>query len=432
MPICATDFFRISKKKWGPDLDLDLGPPEFRRFFGGGVVVVVVVVEEEEVVVVVVVEEEEVVVVVVLAGGGGGGGGGCVGRRRRRWWWWWLCWLEEEEEEEEEEVVVVVVVVLVVVVVVAGGGGGGGGRRWRWWWWSPEMLAGVGGGGRRRRRRRWWWSPEKEEVVVVVGGEVRRWRSSTLAPESLVLRALHSSTNNLHLLLGSYWFDNLGFFLRENLPLCASYLPLGVPNGRVHLRASLTFSHTAKASILHTFFKSLLGTPLPASDNLNLSHLVQSTSLDSSQAASLIRPLTLEEIRDALFPMNDNSSPGPDGFGHAFFKRNWDLVKHDLLVALADFHSLSTDMLHINKSHIVLLPKKAGANKPENFCPMSLQNCCLKVHSKCLTLHLRGLIPYHVHPDQTGFISGRSIAENFVYAADIVQPAIGALPYYGL
>jgi hypothetical protein len=31
---------------------------------------------------------------------------------------------------------------------------------------------------------------------------------------------------------------NLGFFLRENLPLCASYLPLGVPNGRVHLRAS--------------------------------------------------------------------------------------------------------------------------------------------------------------------------------------------------
>src|SRR5215207_4500356 len=53
--------------------------------------------------------------------------------------------------------------------------------------------------------------------------------------------ALHSSTNNLHVLLGSYWFDNLGFFLRENLPLCASYLPLGVPNGRVHLRASSNF-----------------------------------------------------------------------------------------------------------------------------------------------------------------------------------------------
>ena len=30
------------------------------------------------------------------------------------------------------------------------------------------------------------------------------------------------------LLLKSYWFDNLGFFLRENLLLHSSYLPLGV------------------------------------------------------------------------------------------------------------------------------------------------------------------------------------------------------------
>jgi hypothetical protein len=29
--------------------------------------------------------------------------------------------------------------------------------------------------------------------------------------------------------------------------------------------------------------------------------------------------------------MNDNASPGPDGFGPAFFKRHWDLVKNDLL-----------------------------------------------------------------------------------------------------
>jgi hypothetical protein len=119
--------------------------------------------------------------------------------------------------------------------------------------------------------------------------------------------------------------------------------------------------------------------------------------------------------------MNDNSSPGPDGFGPAFFKHNWNLVKSTLLDCLSRFHSLDSDLRPINKSHIVLLPKKAGANKPENFHPISLQNCCLKVHTKCLTLRLRDLIPYPVHPDETGFISGRCIAENFVYAADIVQ-----------
>src|SRR5215213_9307991 len=62
---------------------------------------------------------------------------------------------------------------------------------------------------------------------------------SALAPESLVLRRItfrdHQPSTCFLAPTGSI---NLGFFLRENLPLCASYLPLGVPNGRVHLRAS--------------------------------------------------------------------------------------------------------------------------------------------------------------------------------------------------
>ncbi|KAK1644803.1 hypothetical protein QYE76_062608 [Lolium multiflorum] len=51
--------------------------------------------------------------------------------------------------------------------------------------------------------------------------------------------ALHSFTNNLHVLLDSYWFDNLGFILRENLLLYASHLPLGFPTNVCQLHASL-------------------------------------------------------------------------------------------------------------------------------------------------------------------------------------------------
>src|SRR5829696_1053469 len=58
--------------------------------------------------------------------------------------------------------------------------------------------------------------------------QVPRWRRNPWC-----CAALHSSTNNLHVFLDSYWFDNLGFILRENLLLYASHLPLGVPNGRV-------------------------------------------------------------------------------------------------------------------------------------------------------------------------------------------------------
>ena len=57
---------------------------------------------------------------------------------------------------------------------------------------------------------------------------------STLAPESLVLRRTTSRRHQPSTcFLAPPGSINLGFFLRENLPLYASHLPLGVPNGRV-------------------------------------------------------------------------------------------------------------------------------------------------------------------------------------------------------
>jgi hypothetical protein len=56
----------------------------------------------------------------------------------------------------------------------------------------------------------------------------------------------------------------------------------------------VVFSHQAKAAILHTFFKDLLGTPVSVVDHLDLSTLVSSTSLSPSQATALVRPFSLK------------------------------------------------------------------------------------------------------------------------------------------
>jgi hypothetical protein len=129
----------------------------------------------------------------------------------------------------------------------------------------------------------------------------------------------------------------------------------------------------------------------------------------------------MDEIKSATLGMDVNSSPGPDGFGPAFFKENWNLVKDDLFAHLGAFHASNTDLRRLNKSYIVLLPKRLGATSPEQFRPVSLQNFCVKLCSKCLTNRLQPLIPYIINPDQTGFIKGRSIAKKFIYVADIVQ-----------
>jgi len=50
-----------------------------------------------------------------------------------------------------------------------------------------------------------------------------------------------------------------------------------------------------------------------------------------------------------------------------------------------------------------------------------MQNCSLKIVAKMLTTCLQVEIPNLIDPDQTGFIKGRSISENFIYAVELVQ-----------
>src|SRR3954471_18468116 len=47
---------------------------------------------------------------------------------------------------------------------------------------------------------------------------------------SLCCAGFQVASNTFGSFPSSYWFDNLGFFLREDLLLCSSYLPLGSPN----------------------------------------------------------------------------------------------------------------------------------------------------------------------------------------------------------
>ena len=85
------------------------------------------------------------------------------------------------------------------------------------------------------------------------------------------------------------------------------------------------------------------------------------------------------------------------------------------------FHSRSADLERINRAHVVLLPKKNGLPAPSSFQPISLQNCSIKAICKALTTRLQYQIHKIIDVDQTGFISGRNISENFVYATELVQ-----------
>ncbi|CAN1132854.1 hypothetical protein LINPERPRIM_LOCUS30322, partial [Linum perenne] len=87
-----------------------------------------------------------------------------------------------------------------------------------------------------------------------------------------------------------------------------------------------------------SFYESLLGTK-------DTSLVKQTTyyydkliihKLDPTDGDSLCRPLALEEVKNAMFSINGDRSPDPNGFSFQFYKYSWDLLKLDVLKVVQD------------------------------------------------------------------------------------------------
>ena len=96
------------------------------------------------------------------------------------------------------------------------------------------------------------------------------------------------------------------------------------------------------------------------------------------------------------------------------------MVEAEVMDFLHAFYDGSAQLERVNRSFMVLIPKKPGAVAVDAFRPICLQNCSVKIASKLLTTRLQREVNDLIDLDQTGFLKGRTIAENFVYAAELL------------
>jgi hypothetical protein len=127
------------------------------------------------------------------------------------------------------------------------------------------------------------------------------------------------------------------------------------------------------------------------------------------------------EITEALFSMDTRPSPGLDGFGPSFYRKFLPSICLNVQQLFTDFFDGTLDLDGLNRALLDLIPKKDGVRTPDGFCPISIENYPMKLFSKVMVNRVKTLIPMIVDADQTGFIHGRSIAENFIYAADLLS-----------
>lgn len=132
--------------------------------------------------------------------------------------------------------------------------------------------------------------------------------------------------------------------------------------------------------------------------------------LDQVDLQDIEGEFTLEEVRAAVLDTPADKAPGPDEFSGGFFRSCWEIIKIDLLAALNQlYHMDSTGLARINKSLIVLLPKKRGADRLQDFWPISLVHSLIKIFTKILARRLAPKLRQLVDPCQAAFIKHRSI-----------------------
>lgn len=58
--------------------------------------------------------------------------------------------------------------------------------------------------------------------------------------------------------------------------------------------------------------------------NVDVPHVDTRKQTNTTGREYLSAPITMEEVKSALYSINDSKSPGPDCFSTKFFKLHWD------------------------------------------------------------------------------------------------------------
>lgn len=135
----------------------------------------------------------------------------------------------------------------------------------------------------------------------------------------------------------------------------------------------------------------------------------------------LNRPVSGQEIHDAVFQMGELKAPGPDGFSPGFFQRYWHILGGTVIDAVQGMFVTGRLLPGINDSLICLIPKGAAPDRLNQCRPIALCNVLVKIVSKFLANRLRPLMAKLTGPFQASFIPGRSTVDNVIVAQEVVH-----------
>ncbi|XP_074265036.1 uncharacterized protein LOC141587449 [Silene latifolia] len=125
------------------------------------------------------------------------------------------------------------------------------------------------------------------------------------------------------------------------------------------------------------------------------------------------------EIVEALNQMHPLKAPGPDGMNGLFFQTYWHEIGPQVTASVLEILRGNASPERLNKTNIVLIPKKKAPDKIRDFRPISLCNVVYKLVSKVLANRLKMFLGDVVSENQSAFTPGRQITDNILTAFEV-------------
>ncbi|GJZ37317.1 RNA-directed DNA polymerase, eukaryota, reverse transcriptase zinc-binding domain protein [Tanacetum coccineum] len=167
-------------------------------------------------------------------------------------------------------------------------------------------------------------------------------------------------------------------------------------------------------------FSKFLGTeddvfPIEDPDSLFIN------KLDAQCSDYMVRPVLDDEIKFAMFSIEDDKAAGPDGYTSKFFKTAWNIVGGDVCAAVKEFFYSSKLLGEFNANLISLVPKLQTPLKITDYRPIACCNVVYKCISKVITNRLKEGLGSIIDSNQSAFIPGRQISDNIFLAQEFMH-----------
>ncbi|GJU89144.1 RNA-directed DNA polymerase, eukaryota, reverse transcriptase zinc-binding domain protein [Tanacetum coccineum] len=138
-------------------------------------------------------------------------------------------------------------------------------------------------------------------------------------------------------------------------------------------------------------------------------------------AENMVREVSENEIKEALFEIDGDKASGPDGYSSEFFKKAWNVIGEAFYLIVKEFFRSGKLLGEINATIIALIPKVSTPNKVSEFRPIACCSVLNKCISKILTNMIKSGLDKIVHINQSAFIPGRHIQDNILIAQELLR-----------